>query len=120
MRAWRWLACASLLALASCGDGSPETALRVVHLSADAPRIDVFVDGEGPVVSGLAFARGSDAVHVAPGDRDTLVAAAGEGAGSAVVTLNSADRPYVAIIECPVAYVYVSDAELARETARVA
>ena len=44
----------------------------------------------------------------------------GHPAGSAVVTLNSADRPYVAIIECPVAYVYVSDAELARETARVA
>ncbi|UJR86980.1 DUF4397 domain-containing protein [Sandaracinus amylolyticus] len=90
MRAWRWLACASSLVLAACGDDSPETALRVVHLSADAPRIDVFVDGEGPLVSGLAFGGGSDAVHVTPGDRDIQIAPAGDGADGAVVTVSDA------------------------------
>jgi hypothetical protein len=43
----------------------------------------------------------------------------GHPAGSAVVTLNSADRPYVAIIECPVAFQYVDDA-LDDSAARVA
>jgi hypothetical protein len=37
--------------------------------------------------------------------------------GSAVVTLNVGSRPYVAIIECPIAYVYVSDSQAARVTA---
>ncbi|AKF09576.1 hypothetical protein DB32_006725 [Sandaracinus amylolyticus] len=87
--------------LASCGDDSPETALRVVHLSADAPRIDVFVDGEGPIVSGVAFAEGSDAIHVAPGDRDVQIAAAGDGADEAVVTLSGVSiadgRRYTAV-----------------------
>jgi hypothetical protein len=38
----------------------------------------------------------------------------GHPAGSAVVTLNSADRPYVAIIECPVAYQCVDDEDAVR------
>ncbi|HYO95271.1 MAG TPA: hypothetical protein VER33_12205 [Polyangiaceae bacterium] len=37
--------------------------------------------------------------------------------GSAVVTLNVGSRPYVAIVECPIAYVYVSDSQSARVTA---
>ena len=44
----------------------------------------------------------------------------GHPAGSAVVTLNSANRPYVAIIECPVAYECVDEAALDDATARVA
>lgn len=44
----------------------------------------------------------------------------GHPAGSAVVTLNSADRPYVAIIECPVAYECVDDPALGDSAARVA
>ena len=43
----------------------------------------------------------------------------GHPAGSAVVTLNCADRPYVAIIECPVAYECVDDSAFG-DTARVA
>jgi hypothetical protein len=31
--------------------------------------------------------------------------------GAAVVTLNTEARPYIAIIECPIAYSYVADAE---------
>ena len=38
----------------------------------------------------------------------------GHPAGSAVVTLNSADRPYVAIIECPIAYACVEEDAAAR------
>lgn len=34
----------------------------------------------------------------------------GHPAGSAIVTLNAATRPYVAVIECPVAYVCVQSA----------
>jgi hypothetical protein len=44
----------------------------------------------------------------------------GHPAGSAVVTLNSADRPYIAVIECPVAYACVEEAALGDETAQVA
>ncbi len=44
----------------------------------------------------------------------------GHPAGSAVVTLNSADRPYVAIIECPVAYATVDENALGNATAQVA
>jgi len=33
----------------------------------------------------------------------------GHPAGSAVVTLNSSERPYIAIIECPIAYEYVEE-----------
>ena len=31
--------------------------------------------------------------------------------GAAVVTLEAESRPYVAVIECPIAYQYVNDAE---------
>lgn len=43
----------------------------------------------------------------------------GHPAGSAVVTLNAAHRPYVAIIECPIAYECV-DEEALGGSARVA
>ena len=37
--------------------------------------------------------------------------------GAAVVTLNAEARPYVAIVECPIAYELVSDAERAEPSA---
>lgn len=37
--------------------------------------------------------------------------------GAAVVTLNAESRPYVAIIECPIAYQYVHDAERTQSSA---
>jgi hypothetical protein len=37
--------------------------------------------------------------------------------GAAVVTLNSEARPHVAIVECPIAYEYVGDAERAQSSA---
>lgn len=37
--------------------------------------------------------------------------------GAAVVTLNAGSRPHVAIVECPIAYVYVSDSQATRVTA---
>ena len=43
----------------------------------------------------------------------------GHPAGSAVVTLNTASRPYVAIIECPVAYTCTDD-DLELSASRVA
>jgi hypothetical protein len=37
--------------------------------------------------------------------------------GAAVVTLNAEARPYVAIVECPIAYEYIADAELTASSA---
>lgn len=37
--------------------------------------------------------------------------------GSAVVTLNAESRPYVAVIECPIAYEYVQDARRTQSSA---
>jgi hypothetical protein len=37
--------------------------------------------------------------------------------GAAVVTLNSESRPYVAIIECPIAYACDADASMSRASA---
>lgn len=82
------LVCASALATAGCGEGPPiTTGLRVVHLSPDAPSIDAFVDGAGPVVEGLSFGEGSDAVDIEPGQRAIQLAAAGSSADDAIVTL---------------------------------
>lgn len=89
MRAWRWIACACALVMGCDGpmDGGPATALRVVHLGPDAPSIDAFVDGEGPAVSGLSFGEGSELVSIEAGEHDIQIAAAGAGAGDAVVEL---------------------------------
>jgi len=37
--------------------------------------------------------------------------------GAAVVTLDAESRPHVAIVECPIAYEYVTGAELTRSSA---
>jgi hypothetical protein len=37
--------------------------------------------------------------------------------GAAVVTLNAEARPYVAIVECPIAYTYVDASELSESSA---
>ena len=101
MHAWKWTdtrkrasasaLCLSIaLALAGCDGGMEEvaTGLRVVHLSPDAPNIDAFVDGQGPVVSDLAFTESSERLAIAPGEHDVQITATGAGADAAVVTLS--------------------------------
>ena len=67
--------------------------------------VDFFADPDGRwTYEGLAEAAGfamEDGVAIGVLSRDHF----GHPEGSAVVTLNVATRPYVAIIECPIAYV---------------
>ena len=95
--------------------------LRVAYYAMPLERIpcDFYADPDGrwtydELVRAARFAAGDVAIGALSDDFN------GHPAGSAVVTLNSADRPYVAVIECPVAFVTISEAELAGETARVA
>lgn len=78
---------------------------------------DFYADPDGSwTYDGLARAAGFE------GERGVAVGALrepfnGHPDGSAVVTLNAEARPYVAIVECPIAYSYVRDAELYRVSA---
>lgn len=60
--------------------------LRLVHLAANAPDFDVFVDGNGPVVQGLTFLDGTDYGMLLAGDHVVQVAETGTTAEQALVT----------------------------------
>jgi hypothetical protein len=78
---------------------------------------DFFADPDGAwSYEGLAEAAGF-AVHAGVAVGALRHAWAGHPAGSAVVTLNAAARPYVALIECPVAYVTTGPLEHAASAA---
>lgn len=65
-----------------------EASVRVMHLSPDAPAVDVWVDGvTDPVVTDLAFGEGTDYLVVPEGTYTFRVAPAGAGADAAVLTL---------------------------------
>ncbi|MFW6050754.1 MAG: DUF4397 domain-containing protein [Myxococcota bacterium] len=99
----------ALLALAGCdddpeagpptGDGGSEpptgdagmaqASLRVIHLSPDAPAVDVHVDDDpSAVVSELAFEEGTEYLSVPAADYDVDVAPAGEGPGASVLAVD--------------------------------
>lgn len=73
------LGVAVLLACAACGDDGGGTArVRVLHLSPDAPNVDVIVDdGATPAFSNLAFLGGTAYADVPAGRRDIDVNVAG-------------------------------------------
>ena len=78
-------------------------------LGLDQVPVDFFADPDGAwTFEGLAEAAGFalDAGIAIGALRRSFN---GHPAGSAVVTLNAASRPYVAVIECPVAFVCTSD-----------
>ena len=80
---------------------------------------DFFADPDGrwtyeELVRAARFSAGDVAIGALADDFN------GHPAGSAVVTLTSAERPYVAIIECPVAFECADDDALGNATARVA
>ncbi|MGE3631558.1 MAG: DUF4397 domain-containing protein, partial [Sandaracinaceae bacterium] len=89
--AW-WTIATTLVAgaLAGCAmeEPEPDTGIRVVHLSPDAPRIDVFVDDEGPVVDSFAFTEASSTFAVLPGNHSLSISAAGRGIEDAVISLD--------------------------------
>lgn len=80
------------------------------RLSLESIPVDFFADPDGrwtfeglAAAAGFAFAKGVAVGALAQPFR-------GHPDGAAVVTLNAETRPYVAIVECPVAYEVVSEA----------
>ena len=62
--------------LAACGSSSNSARLRVFHGSADAPAVDILVDGRA-LISGLAFLEAAGYADVSDGLRRVQVNAAG-------------------------------------------
>ena len=76
--------------------------VRVLHLSPDAPAVDVFVNaGADATVSALAFEAGTDYLEVPAGTYDFQVAASGATAADAVLNIDGlaldADVSYTAV-----------------------
>ncbi|MEC8025598.1 MAG: DUF4397 domain-containing protein, partial [Myxococcota bacterium] len=70
---------------------------RILHLSPDAPAVDAFVDGDGPIVSNLSFADGTGYYSILVGPRTLNVAPTGVGIESSVIEATveiSADVSY--------------------------
>jgi hypothetical protein len=59
--------------------------IRVLHLGVNAPGVDVFANGEGPVVEDLRFREGTDYLAVSPGDYTFEISVAGSTAEDAVL-----------------------------------
>ncbi|NMB73561.1 MAG: DUF4397 domain-containing protein [Myxococcales bacterium] len=82
---------ASALMLSSCGsdDGVPQfgkASVRALHLSPDAPAVDVFL-GETAGAEDLTFGNGSSYVEVSAGSYDVSISPAGQGKGASVLTV---------------------------------
>ena len=80
---------------------SATSAIRVLHLSPDAPAVDVFVDdGMEAPVEGLAVLSGTPYVTLPAGEHRFRVAPAGAGASAAVIDVSptmEADVKYTAV-----------------------
>lgn len=97
------------LTAAGCDDDdnpaapAPEkTYLRAVHLSPDAPQVDIYFNGAAtPTVTDLAFNEGSDYLKVNAGTYEVAVAPANSSIGDAVLTVNdaalAANKRYTAV-----------------------
>ncbi|MBN2055786.1 DUF4397 domain-containing protein [bacterium] len=74
--------------------------VRAVHLSPDAPAVDIYANGS-LVVSGLEFAQGTEFLRVPAGSYDFVVTPAGANAGDGVLKFEGldlgADRFYTAV-----------------------
>lgn len=89
------------VALAGCSDDDDNPAqpmqpgsadVRVLHLSPDAPAVDVFVDQTTPAaVSGLAFLEGTDYISLDPGSYRIDVSASGSAPSQSVLTVPNLD-----------------------------
>jgi hypothetical protein len=96
------LAAASAALLSACGsdnDGpKPQTNLRVVHASADAPKVDVTVGGT-KVLSGVAYKDASSFISTDAGAREVIVTPEGATTPQVIkATLNLAEGGYTTVI----------------------
>jgi hypothetical protein len=90
------------------GAGDEPARVRVIHLSPDAPGVDVFVNGgEDPAVADLEFPDGTPYLNVPAGTYTFDVAPAGTSADDAVLTIE--DLP----LEAGASYTAVAYDELA-------
>jgi hypothetical protein len=85
-----------------------EANLRAVHLSPDAPEVDMYFNGSAtPAVTDLAFNEGTSFLTVNEGAYDVAIAPANTSLGSAVLTVNDVDlspnKSYTAVAFSPVA-----------------
>ena len=81
-------------------DAGPSARIRVVHLSPDAPSVDVYAGGTTPLIKSLGFLTGTDSARVPTGRAELKVTANGAPVSSAVATLSNVlleqDRDYTA------------------------
>jgi hypothetical protein len=84
----------------SSGEPGEMAEIRVLHLGVNAPAVDVFANGEGPVVEALEFRNGTAYLSVPAGDYTFEVSVSGSGPEDAVLapmlTLD-ADTKYTAV-----------------------
>lgn len=96
------------LTAAGCDDDSnpaaptaEKTYLRAIHLSPDAPQVDIYFNGTAtPTVTDLAFKEGIDYLKVNAGTYDVAIAPANSSIGDAVLTVNAAlgtNKRYTAV-----------------------
>jgi len=62
-----------------------EAGVRVLHLGVNAPGVDVFANGDGPIIDNLEFRNGTDYALVPPGDYTFQVSVTGTSADEAVL-----------------------------------
>jgi hypothetical protein len=85
------------------GDSTGEAAMaeiRVLHLGVNAPGVDVFANGDGPVVENLEFRAGTEYLMVPAGDYTFQVSVTGTTADEAVLAPEltlEADTKYTAV-----------------------
>lgn len=67
----------------------PAARLRFAHLSPDAPPVDVFANGEGPIATGLSFPGGTAFLNAPAGEHTLDVVPSGAPITSSVLTVTS-------------------------------
>jgi hypothetical protein len=76
------------------GEPGGESDLRIIHLSPDAPGVDIFLDPSAPAaIEDLEFPEGTPFVTVPEGSYDIRVSAAGAGADDAVISVDGFEVP---------------------------
>jgi hypothetical protein len=94
------------LSSSGCGDDDTEVSkdkayLRVLHLSPDAPGVDVYANGTSKVVNNLMFLEGTSYLEVEAGTYDFNITATGSPASQSVLDIDalvlSKDTYYTAV-----------------------
>src|SRR5260221_1577553 len=87
-----------LLVLASCGNSSKRSFVRIVHASPDAGTIDVTINGN-KILTGTAYGTGSNYFTVAPGTNISLKIAQTSGTISTLIDtkIGLVDKAYYTI-----------------------